>query len=497
MNTQNYSDNPFDISELSVAIESKTGSFAKKISPEVLTNAGISADKAEKMYKNIVTFMAKKGWICYIELDGNNRIVFHNWKETADRLIDQGYFDSNNITEIGHKYLKQLYKTIAKKAGDNGWTIDEMIVKAKDDAKAKAVYGELIKYLFQAIGATALFAAAPMSVASIIIYILANMVMGDTAVNSAYRISGYYEGNLKQRDTSAFESIANTLDDEADKETEKSDNKKENFIDLSSLYKVEINPGAIDNYKEKFHQLYHINKNARKLCGYMYFMNSTGDKGDLVGFFSVKNQSGKNWIDTLEISPKYRGNKLSHQMLDVASKQFDATETVIPSDNKFAIKVFGKYGFVPYLEKDGSTYMTTDAETAKNSNYKPTKESVEPATEGVFKKPSKEEYTKSIIAHQLKVLNTPEKRVKYEKLLSDNMAVFKSTITALKRLEFRHDKSIIDEKTYIKEKKTAIKLLTRLTAAVGVSIQVYTAGAEGIEGLLDAYDALKAIKQAL
>lgn len=493
----NYTDNPFDISELTVAIESKISQFTKKISPEVLTSAGISSDKAEKMYNSIVTFMAKKGWLCQVEADNNNRVICHNWKETADHLINQGYFDGDNITEIGHKYLRQLYKTIAKKAGDNGWTIDEMIVKAKDDAKAKAIMLEIVKLTLQTIGIGTIFASAPLSATSMLMLTLASMVIGDTAVNNAWRVGGYYEGTLKQRDTSAFESIANTLDDEADKEVEKNDNKKENFIDLSSLYKVEINPGAIDNYKERFHQLYHINKNARKLCGYMYFMNSTGDKGDLVGFFSVKTQSGKNWIDTLEISPKYRGNKLSHQMLDIASKEFGATDTIIPSDNKFAMKVFNKYGFMPYLEKDGSTYLTTDSETMKNSNYKPTKESVEPATEGVFKKPSKDEYTKNVIEHQLKVLNTPEKRVKYEKLLTDNMAVFKSTITALKRLEFKHERSIIDEKTYIKEKKTAMQLLTRLASAVGVSIKVYTSNSEGMEGLLDAYDALRAIKQSL
>ena len=43
------------------------------------------------------------------------------------------------------------------------------------------------------------------------------------------------------------------------------------------------------------------------------------------------------------------------------------------------------------------------------------------------------------------------KKVNYERLLTQNMSVFKSTITELKRLEFRHERSIISEKDYLKE----------------------------------------------
>lgn len=499
---------PFDISELSAAIESKIGNFVRKISPESFENFGMTGDKAKKMYNTLVTYMCKKGWLAYVEdNEETNRVILHNWKETADHLIAQGYFDGDNITEIGHRYLRQLYKTLQKKASDGGWTIDELIVKAKEDSKAKATLAEMVKYIAAMLGVTGLFAALPqVTVIACFIHLLTMMVLGDVGCNSMERVKGYYEGNLMQRDTAAYESVATesmatVLDKDAQKETEKEDNKKENFIDLKSLYKVEINPDAIDKYKGEFRQLYRVNKNVRNLCGYMYFMNSTGKKGDLVAFFSVKNQSGKNWIDTLEVSPEYRGNRLSHQLLDVASKEFDATDVIIDSDNKFAIRIFNKYGFMPYTEKDGKTYMSTDSSTVKGSNYKPAKESTEGiATESVFKKPSKEEYTRMVIERFQKSLSSPEKKVNYEKLLTQNMSVFKSTITELKRLEFRHDRSIISEKDYLKEKKTATALLKRLASQVGVNIQVFAktnAEVPDIEGYQNAYEALKEIKKSL
>ena len=80
------------------------------------------------------------------------------------------------------------------------------------------------------------------------------------------------------------------------------------------------------------------------------------------------------------------------------------------------------------------------------------------------------------------------------------MSVFKSTITELKRLEFRHDRSIISEKDYLKEKKTATALLKRLASQVGVNIQVFAktnAEVPDIEGFQNAYEALKEIKKSL
>ena len=165
---------PFDISELSAAIESKIGNFVRKISPESFERFGMTGDKAKKMYDSLVTFMCKKGWLAYVEEeDVSNRVILHNWKETADHLITQGYFDGDNITEIGHKYLRQLYKTLQKKAADGGWTIDELIVKAKEDSKAKAVASEMVKYMAAILGISGFFvAASPMTLLSCIVYLL-------------------------------------------------------------------------------------------------------------------------------------------------------------------------------------------------------------------------------------------------------------------------------------------------------------------------------------
>ena len=81
---------PFDISGLSAAIESKAGEFVKKISPKVFENFNMPADKAGKMYNNLVTFMCKKGWLIYTETEADTkRVVVHNWKESTDHFIDQ------------------------------------------------------------------------------------------------------------------------------------------------------------------------------------------------------------------------------------------------------------------------------------------------------------------------------------------------------------------------------------------------------------------------
>ena len=156
------------------------------------------------------------------------------------------------------------------------------------------------------------------------------------------------------------ESVASQLK----KDANKIDPRSGKIMTLSSLYNVYMNKDALAKYEDKFHQLSVVNKDAKKLRGYMYFY-----KGDLVAFFSIDIRDGKTWVDTLTVTKEYRGKLLSHQLLDVAVKDFKATDIRVSADNKKAISVFKGYGFNEYDTKSKFVYMTI------NMDGKPTKAS--------------------------------------------------------------------------------------------------------------------------
>ncbi len=127
----------------------------------------------------------------------------------------------------------------------------------------------------------------------------------------------------------------------------------EEAMSLKSMYNVYMNEDALKKYEDKYAQLKHVNKNAENLRGHMYFMN-----GELVAFISVEYKSGKTWIDTLEVVKKFRGNKLSFQLLDVAVRKFHATDLRVNKENEKAIGIFKTYGFKTYDHKGNWLYMT-------------------------------------------------------------------------------------------------------------------------------------------
>lgn len=293
-----------------------------------------------------------------------------------------------------------------------------------------------------------------------------------------------------------MESMATALDRDEKARQQKEDNKTDNFIDLNSLYKLYINPDAIDKYVDQYRQLNHVDKNANKLRGYMYFMNSRGKKGDLVAFVSVKLENGKTWIDTLEVTPEYRGNKLSHQLLDVACKEFGATDMKVNAKNDFALKVFKKYGFIEYDRKENYIFLSNDAVTTSNPVQKhltkaddkdikkeEAKESYVDryiqdncpdcllvANEAIFGKRSKEELVSDAIAKIKKKCNTPEKKALFLKKIADNERVYKSSITYLKKLESKRAKGTISEKDYIKDFKTTRNLIHKVMIEFNINI---------------------------
>ena len=66
---------------------------------------------------------------------------------------------------------------------------------------------------------------------------------------------------------------------------------------------------------------------------------------------------GKN-VSDLEISKSYRGNKLSYQLLDYATKKCGAKNLAVKKTNKIAKHVYDKYGFKVTDTDDTYIYMT-------------------------------------------------------------------------------------------------------------------------------------------
>ncbi len=326
-----------------------------------------------------------------------------------------------------------------------------------------------------------------------------------------------YESFLHK--VNAMESMASVLRRDRQKELEKNDNERENFIDLSKLYKLYMKPDVLTKYEERYRQLSHVDKDANKLRGYIYFANTAvGDKGDLVAFVAVKLQSGKTWIDCLEVDPKYRGNKLSHQLLDVACKEFGATDVKINKDNERAIRIFKKYGFSQYDAKDNSVYMTYEDVATDNPVLKKddaVKESssyvdryVEAylhqtaddlAMESIFGKKSKTELIDIAVKKVKKKCDTETKKALFKAVINNNEKVFKQTLAQITKLDKRFEKGLISEKDYKKERKSAINLLHKTMIEFNINIDNFIDNKDRptIEEISQFGDIIKQIKKSL
>ena len=285
------------------------------------------------------------------------------------------------------------------------------------------------------------------------------------------------------------ESAASALKRDREKEIEKDDNKRENFINLSSLYKLYMKQDVLTKYENEYRQLSHVDKNANKLRGYIYFANTkVGDKGDLVAFISVKLQSGKTWIDCVEVDPKYRGNKLSHQLLDVACKEFGATDIKVNKNNEKAISVFKNYGFKEYDNKGNFIYMTNEDNQTKNPVIKKDDDAKESsyaeryvqaymqmtaddlACESIFGKKSKEELIEIAIKKAKKKCDTEEKKAIFKQTINNNERVFKQTLKYIEKLDKKYEKGTISLKEYTKERKQSMNLLKKTMIEFNINI---------------------------
>ena len=123
---------------------------------------------------------------------------------------------------------------------------------------------------------------------------------------------------------------------------------------LSEYTKIPLSAKTINNY-EKYFKL--IKPWDNSMTGYIYL---DGEKP--VALLQVRKENPV-FLNALEITPEYRGKRLSKELLDVATKELGVKKLGVESDNTKAINIYRKYGFKPTGEKtDWGFYMQLNEE---------------------------------------------------------------------------------------------------------------------------------------
>lgn len=293
---------------------------------------------------------------------------------------------------------------------------------------------------------------------------------GDETMNDLFE--GLFEMSEDAYADPAFESIATNLRRDYQEDPEEP-------ISLKSMYCVHMNDDALKKYQEEYDQLKKVDKNAEKLRGCMYFWQK-----ELAAFISIDIRSDKVWIDTLEVVKKFRGKKLSFQLLDVAVRKFHATDLKVHIDNKKAIGIFKTYGFKTYDKKNNWLYMTLrddvkDIDDKHTEDVKPVdkgtktddiqeaKESVSEATESsLFVKSKDSTEVEKLLAHTeptlRRQLTTVEDCDKYLEVIKNESTKFNEAANAIISAYSKYesgDKTKEDTKEFNKTVAAGKKLL--------------------------------------
>lgn len=121
-------------------------------------------------------------------------------------------------------------------------------------------------------------------------------------------------------------------------------------LSLSTFKKIPINDNNISKYKNSAKYLKHFATDDN-FKGYIYIDNIN----NVVGALNVN--TNKQLIQAIEISDNYKGHGLAKQMLDVCCKELKADKLTVRKNNKVAIELYKKYGFIVYDENDNSYFM--------------------------------------------------------------------------------------------------------------------------------------------
>lgn len=126
-------------------------------------------------------------------------------------------------------------------------------------------------------------------------------------------------------------------------------------MSLSQFTKVRLTDAIVQVYGQAYPSLRHIRIN-KDTKGYVWL----NDK-QVVGYINVEEKDDDyKWIQAFEIYEPYKGHGLSKQMLNVAIKEFGATNLSVSKNNEVAIKLYKSYGFKTYKTTDSMYFMSRD-----------------------------------------------------------------------------------------------------------------------------------------
>lgn len=126
-------------------------------------------------------------------------------------------------------------------------------------------------------------------------------------------------------------------------------------MNLSNFAKVRLTDAIVQVYGQAYPSLRHIRIN-KDTKGYVWL----NDK-QVVGYINVEEKDDDyKWIQAFEIYDPYKGHGLSKQMLNVAIREFGATNLSVSKNNEVAIKLYKSYGFKTYKTTDSMYFMSRD-----------------------------------------------------------------------------------------------------------------------------------------
>ena len=126
-------------------------------------------------------------------------------------------------------------------------------------------------------------------------------------------------------------------------------------MSLSQFTKVRLADAIVQVYGQAYPSLRHI-RITKDTKGYAWL----NDK-QVVGYINVEEKDDDyKWIQAFEIYEPYKGHGLSKQMLNVAIREFGATNLSVSKNNEVAIKLYKSYGFKTYKTTDSMYFMSRD-----------------------------------------------------------------------------------------------------------------------------------------
>ena len=126
-------------------------------------------------------------------------------------------------------------------------------------------------------------------------------------------------------------------------------------MSLSQFTKVRLTDAIVQVYGQAYPSLRHIRIN-KDTKGYVWL----NDK-QVVGYINVEEKDDDyKWIQAFEIYEPYKGHGLSKQMLNIAIREFGATNLSVSKNNEVAIKLYKSYGFKTYKTTDFMYFMSRD-----------------------------------------------------------------------------------------------------------------------------------------